>query len=282
MTRRFTATCSTPSRSTKPCPSRRTTTRPAPTGARFTVPAGLAGPRDLPHLRRRRFGLLPVGQRRSRSAFPKTATPAEFNITRYLQPGENVLAVRVYRWSDGTYLEDQDFWRLSGIYRDVYLWSAPAGARARLLRHHRAGRGLPRRRPARAAPTLQELRRRSRPKITSSSLVLFDPLRTARLPARPSPFTPASRTAKSPSSWPSRWTTPRKWSDETPNLYTLLLTLKDAAGQVLEVDRVQRRLPQGGDQGRPASASTARRCISRASTATSSTRTPGTPSPSSR
>ena len=52
-------------------------------------------------------------------------TPAEFNVTRYLRPGENVLAVRVYRWSDGSYLEDQDFWRLSGIYRDVYLWSAP-------------------------------------------------------------------------------------------------------------------------------------------------------------
>ncbi len=53
-------------------------------------------------------------------------TPAEFNITRYLKPGENTLAVEVYRWCDGSYLEDQDFWRLSGIYRDVYLWSAPS------------------------------------------------------------------------------------------------------------------------------------------------------------
>ncbi|MBE0697274.1 MAG: DUF4981 domain-containing protein, partial [Anaerolineaceae bacterium] len=52
--------------------------------------------------------------------------PAEFNITPYLQPGENLVATRVYRWSDGSYLEDQDFWRLSGIYRDVYLWSAPS------------------------------------------------------------------------------------------------------------------------------------------------------------
>jgi len=48
-------------------------------------------------------------------------TPAEFNITPYLQQGENVLAAEVYRWSDGSYLEDQDMWRLSGIYRDVYL-----------------------------------------------------------------------------------------------------------------------------------------------------------------
>ncbi len=52
-------------------------------------------------------------------------TPAEFNITKYLKPGKNILAVEVYRWSDGSYLEDQDFWRLSGIYRNVYLWSTP-------------------------------------------------------------------------------------------------------------------------------------------------------------
>ncbi|MDA3924021.1 MAG: DUF4981 domain-containing protein [Kiritimatiellae bacterium] len=53
-------------------------------------------------------------------------TPAEFNITSYLRPGENTLACEVYRWCDGSYLEDQDFWRLSGIYRDVYLFATPA------------------------------------------------------------------------------------------------------------------------------------------------------------
>ena len=52
-------------------------------------------------------------------------TPAEFNITKYLNKGKNRLAVQVYRWSAGSYLEDQDFWRLSGIYRDVYLFSTP-------------------------------------------------------------------------------------------------------------------------------------------------------------
>ena len=52
-------------------------------------------------------------------------TPAEFNITQYLVEGENVLAVEVYRWSDGSYLEDIDMWRLSGIYRDVFLFSTP-------------------------------------------------------------------------------------------------------------------------------------------------------------
>ncbi|NOU61764.1 glycoside hydrolase family 2 TIM barrel-domain containing protein [Marinifilum caeruleilacunae] len=53
-------------------------------------------------------------------------TPGEFNITKYLKVGTNQLAVEVYRWSDASYLEDQDFWRLSGIFRDVYLWSTPS------------------------------------------------------------------------------------------------------------------------------------------------------------
>jgi beta-galactosidase len=52
-------------------------------------------------------------------------TPAEWDITDYLQEGENTLAVEVYRWSAGSYLECQDFWRLSGIERDVYLYSTP-------------------------------------------------------------------------------------------------------------------------------------------------------------
>ncbi len=52
-------------------------------------------------------------------------TPAEFNITRFLGPGRNILAAEVYRWSDGSYLECQDFWRLSGIFRNVYLFSTP-------------------------------------------------------------------------------------------------------------------------------------------------------------
>lgn len=51
--------------------------------------------------------------------------PAEFNISDYLVGGENSLAVQVFNWSDGSYLEDQDFWRLSGIYRDVCLLALP-------------------------------------------------------------------------------------------------------------------------------------------------------------
>ncbi|RED61721.1 glycoside hydrolase family 2 TIM barrel-domain containing protein [Cohnella lupini] len=54
-----------------------------------------------------------------------TFTPAEFDLTPYLAEGENKLAVEVYRWCDASWLEDQDFWRMSGIFRDVYLFTAP-------------------------------------------------------------------------------------------------------------------------------------------------------------
>jgi len=52
-------------------------------------------------------------------------SPAEFDITNYIHKGENKLAVEVYRWCDGSYLEDQDIWRLSGIFRDVELIARP-------------------------------------------------------------------------------------------------------------------------------------------------------------
>lgn len=52
-------------------------------------------------------------------------SPAEFDVTSYLHTGENRIAVEVYRWSDGSYLEDQDMWRLSGIFRSVQLWVRP-------------------------------------------------------------------------------------------------------------------------------------------------------------
>ena len=52
-------------------------------------------------------------------------TTAKFNITSLVHPGDNMLAVRLFKWSDGSYLEDQDFWRLSGIFRDVYLEANP-------------------------------------------------------------------------------------------------------------------------------------------------------------
>ncbi len=66
------------------------------------------------------------GQQAGMSKVSKSA--AEFNITKYLVPGSNSIAVQVYRWHDGSYLEDQDFFRVSGIERDVSLIAKPSVA----------------------------------------------------------------------------------------------------------------------------------------------------------
>ena len=52
-------------------------------------------------------------------------SPSEFNITSHLKSGKNLIAIQVFRWHDGSYLEDQDFWRLSGLEQDVYLYALP-------------------------------------------------------------------------------------------------------------------------------------------------------------
>jgi len=52
-------------------------------------------------------------------------TPQEFDITKYVKPGNNTIAVEVFRWSDASYLECQDFWRLSGLPREVYVYAQP-------------------------------------------------------------------------------------------------------------------------------------------------------------
>jgi beta-galactosidase len=51
--------------------------------------------------------------------------PSEFNLTKYVKPGRNTVAIELYRWADGSYLEDQDFWRVSGIERSVYVYAEP-------------------------------------------------------------------------------------------------------------------------------------------------------------
>ena len=50
--------------------------------------------------------------------------PSEFELTAFLHPGKNLIGVEVYRWCTGSWLEDQDFWRFAGIFRDVYLYAA--------------------------------------------------------------------------------------------------------------------------------------------------------------
>ncbi|MDO5980200.1 glycoside hydrolase family 2 TIM barrel-domain containing protein [Flavivirga spongiicola] len=91
----------------------------------FTIPESWDGRRVILHFGavRSAFYCWINGKKVGYSQGSKT--PAEFDVTEFIKKGDNTLAVEVYRWSDGSYLEDQDFWRLSGIDRDVYLYATP-------------------------------------------------------------------------------------------------------------------------------------------------------------
>lgn len=91
----------------------------------FTVPAGWSNKQIYIHFGavKSAFYLWVNGKKVGYSQGSKT--PAEFNITSYLKDGENMVAVEVYRWSDGSWLECQDFWRISGIEREVRLEARP-------------------------------------------------------------------------------------------------------------------------------------------------------------
>ena len=157
-------------------------------------------------------------------------TPAEFDITRLLKPGENVLAVEVYRWSDGSYLECQDFWRLAGIERDVYLYATPKvrirdyEVRAGLDAAYRNGR----------LDVTVEIGgdALAGPRPASLSLTLLDAAGKKVLGAK----RPAAAAGNGPAvvRFESGLMNVAPWSAETPALYRLVLELKDPAGKTLE------------------------------------------------
>jgi beta-galactosidase len=161
--------------------------------------------------------------------------PSEFDVTEYVRPGKNLLAVEVYRWSDGSYLECQDFWRISGIERDVYLWSAPevhirdyfvkAGLdesyqdgildiSVDLVNYSDASTG--------AVMVASEL------VDPTSGTVVASPNLTMRIPTQG-----AQETAR----FDMGVGKVRPWTAETPNLYDLYLTLTTEDGDTLEVIR---------------------------------------------
>jgi beta-galactosidase len=160
-------------------------------------------------------------------------TPAEFDITPHVKPGENLLAVEVYQYSDGSYLEDQDMWRLSGIFRDVFLTSsAPLQ-----IRDHWVHAGL---RDDFTTGTLN-VEAEVRNLGTTAGTVrvgfeLLDAAGTTVCTAEP------QRTAVEPGragvaislSLPDIPAVAR-WTAETPTLFTYVLTLSDDDGHTLAV-----------------------------------------------
>ncbi|HEX8187478.1 MAG TPA: glycoside hydrolase family 2 TIM barrel-domain containing protein, partial [Pyrinomonadaceae bacterium] len=156
--------------------------------------------------------------------------PAEFNVTKYVRPGQNTVAVEVYRFSDGSYLEDQDFWRLSGIFRDVELVSrAPLHVRDFYARTTFDGEY----RDARLALNVKVRNAGASPEKFTLQARLFD-AKGAAVGAPLSAARAADAGGEVSLDLSRGVTNPLKWSAEEPNLYTLVLTLKDARGRVLE------------------------------------------------
>jgi beta-galactosidase len=163
-------------------------------------------------------------------------TPAEFNITRYLRPGKNVLAAEVYRWSDGSYLEDQDTWRYSGIYRDVYLFSTPSVH----LRDFFLQSDFDEQYHDAVFKVTATIHNYSEQPAGPHTVEVF--LLDAHQPPREKPLLSETTGGiaaggENAVTMQTEVTNPRKWSAEIPDLYTVLLVLKDAAGKTLEVER---------------------------------------------
>lgn len=158
-------------------------------------------------------------------------TPAEFNISKYLKKGQNLLAVQVFRWHDGSYLEDQDFWRLSGLERDVYLYALPKLAvwdfflKADLDAKYTNGLFS-------ADIDLRKFKGNDL-KNGSLSISLLDKSGKAIYNKQENFNVNADsiQTLK----FQTTIKNPLKWNAETPNLYDCVLTLKDQKGAVISI-----------------------------------------------
>ena len=144
---------------------------------------------------------------------------AEFDITRFVQPGrQNLIAMQIMRWCDGSYLEDQDFWRLCGIARESYIFCRPQAHVRDLFVHADLQPGY-----RHGVLTLDVDVENGAG--TTVDYQLYDGAKSI-----------------AHFSFPADQKTDhiniidiKKWSAETPNLYMLLVRLKDAKGEVLEV-----------------------------------------------
>ena len=171
--------------------------------------------------------------------------PSEFNVTAYLQQGENLIAVEVYKYSDGSYLEDQDFWRFGGIHRDVLLYHTPdvrlrdvairtvpseAGGAWNLqinpqfsVHHNETGEGY------HMVATLFD---GNRP-VCSDSVAVSEVLDLAHKAARMNEWFP-QRGYRKFERIDMQVEGVREWTAETPYLYTLLMELKGLDGRTVE------------------------------------------------
>jgi beta-galactosidase len=164
-------------------------------------------------------------------------TPAEFNITPFLKKSRNVLAVQVFRWCDGSYLEDQDFWRMSGIYRDVYLYATPAVhirdffVRCDLDDDYRDA-------SMHIDAKLRNYAARASGPYTVEAVLLDAQLKmVGDGPVAVGRIESIQAGEEDVVTLEADIANPAKWSAEDPNLYTVILSLTDGDGHVVEAEQ---------------------------------------------
>ncbi|MFG2575032.1 glycoside hydrolase family 2 TIM barrel-domain containing protein [Streptomyces sp. NPDC048481] len=198
----------------------------------FTVPRGWAGRRTFLHFEGVKSAHYVWINGTMVGYHEDSYDPAEYDITAHLRPGVNRIAVEVYRYSDGDWLEDQDMIRLSGIFRSVYLWSAPSvhlrdfRLETPLSDDHRAAELA-------VTASVRDYGGRGAGRY-SVETQLYD---AGGHPVWPRPLQQAvaldggdEKTVRAARAVPS----PRLWSAEHPELYTAVLRLRDPAGTVIE------------------------------------------------
>lgn len=174
-------------------------------------------------------------------------SPAEFDITDELIAGTNTIAVEVFRWCDGSYLEDQDMWRLSGIFRDVYLLARPQvslrdfAVRTELDDDYKSAQLLID--PEIEAVGIQSLdgwtieaQLYDGDKPVFADVLKADAARIANLANKADVLVERTPQRGQPKfGWLSAEVKmPRLWTAETPHLYRLVLTLRDTNGEIAE------------------------------------------------
>lgn len=150
--------------------------------------------------------------------------PSEFDVTRFLRPGRNTIAIQVYRWSDGSYLEDQDFWRVSGIEREVFLMAAPRTRVRDFFVHAGLDDAY---KDGRLAVDVA-VTASGRP-VTARALLLDGERRVLELSQRVE-ADKGEHTLTLAGAVPGV----KPWTAETPNLYMLLVELYDADGRIIQ------------------------------------------------
>lgn len=166
--------------------------------------------------------------------------PSEFNITPYLKEGDNILSVQVLRYSDGVYLEDQDHWRMSGIQREVFLMAEPKIRIQDFFYQTKLDKDY-KNAIFKLRPKLENLTGSDVPDYTfeaqlydSNGNPLFEKVLSKKVLDILNESYPRLDNVRF-GMFEETIENPLKWSSEEPNLYQLVLTLKDENGAVTEV-----------------------------------------------